>query len=294
MSYSTIAVIYNPNSTGPSRKMAEDFVEKIMQQLPDQSVELIATEYAGHTEELAYELAKNNDWPLIISSSGDGGYNEVINGALKAKLEGSHPVTGLIPAGNANDHYRNLHNQDFIDAVVGVEVNKIDVLKLSGVSKGEAVERYAHSYIGVGLTSKVGRELNKNNLNSIKEIIVAGRVFFKIRSIRLRINNKVRRYDSLIFSNIDSMSKYLRISSPSRVDDGKFEITAFRPRHKLKLLGLLLKSSLFGLKEDVRASEFKFETLKKTSIQADGEIIMLDAASTVVVTAEKQFLECII
>ena len=85
MTYTTIAIIYNPKSTGQSEELAQEFAADIRQQLPNQKVELIATQHAGHAEELAYELASSSSNPLIISSSGDGGYNEVVNGAIKAQ-----------------------------------------------------------------------------------------------------------------------------------------------------------------------------------------------------------------
>ena len=60
MTYSTIAIIYNPNSTGSSKDLADDFKTAIKKRLPKQKIELIATEYAGHAEELAYEISKKS------------------------------------------------------------------------------------------------------------------------------------------------------------------------------------------------------------------------------------------
>jgi diacylglycerol kinase (ATP) len=114
MKYPLIAVIYNPNSTGSSKELATEFSKRLKKRLPDQAIELIATEHAGHGEEIAYELAKKYKRPLIISSSGDGGYHEVINGLMKAQHEGAHPVAGLLPAGNANDHHRNVTRGELI------------------------------------------------------------------------------------------------------------------------------------------------------------------------------------
>ena len=165
MTYTTIAIIYNPNSTGSSKQLAKEFADKVQSQLPKQKIELIATTHAGHAEELAYSLSKKTKHPLIISSSGDGGYNEVINGALKAQKEGNHPTTGLLPAGNANDHFNNLHNDDLVDLIVDGISKNIDVLKLTYTAEGQETERYAHSYIGLGLTSVVGNQLNKKKLN---------------------------------------------------------------------------------------------------------------------------------
>ena len=123
MTFSTIAIIYNPNSTGSSRKLAEEYANILQKRMPAQKIELIGTEHAGHAEELAYSIAKNSKHPLIISSSGDGGYNEVINGAYKAREEGANPITSLLPAGNANDHFRNLSSDDLVEHIVNETIS---------------------------------------------------------------------------------------------------------------------------------------------------------------------------
>lgn len=295
MRYTTIAVIYNPNSTGPSKQLAEAFRTNILSKMPAQKVELIATQHAGHAEELAYQVAKQTESPLIISSSGDGGYHEVINGALKAQAEGAHPTTGLLPAGNANDHYNDLHDEDMIEIIVHKESTKIDVLKLTGVSKGKAVKRLSHSYIGFGLTPSVGRELNKSKLNTLKEAWIVAKSLFFIKPVKLKVGSRVCSYDSIIFSNVDRMSKFLTISQRSQVSDGKFEVTIFRKRNKLRLILVLLKASLVGVKEDMRVNEFILETMdKSTLVQLDGEVITLDAHSKVVISISRQALSCIV
>ena len=76
--------------------------------------------------------------------------------------------------------------------------------------------------------------------------------------------------------------------------DGKFEVTIFRRRNKLELILLFLKASLKGVKEDKQVSEFLLKTIHKTLIQADGEIITLDAQSEVSIKIEPQILTCVI
>ena len=295
MKYSTIAVIYNPNSTGSSQRIAEEFKRNLQAKLPTQKVELIATDHAGHGEELAYSISKKEKQPLIISSSGDGGYNEVINGALKAQSEGAHPTTGLLPAGNANDHYRNLHTEDIVSVIADKEPAKIDVLKLTGTSKGKSIERLAHSYIGFGLTPIVGKELNKNKLNVFNQIWIVARTLFAVKAVKLTIDNEAHFYDSIIFSNVDSMSKVLTISAPSHVNDGKFEVTIFRKRNRFELIGLLLKASVVGIKEDAQVASFELGTNKKSApVQLDGEIMTLDPYSKVTISIEKQQLSCVV
>ena len=294
MKYSTIAVIYNPNSTGPSETMARDLIKRLKSRMPKQKVELIATRRAGHAEELAYDIAKSSKNAFVVSSSGDGGYHEVVNGVLRARNEGHMATTGLLPAGNANDHYRSLHQVDIVEQILKGKSQEIDVLKLAGRSKDKPFERYAHSYIGIGLTPKVGRELNKANLNLFNEIIIALKVIFLVGSTKLKVYDEFKYYDSIIFSNISKMSKYLQISQPNSVTDGKLEITAFRRRHKLRLIGVLLKTSLTGLKWDVQVPEFSLETTKKTLFQADGEVITIDANTEVIISIKKHALKCIV
>ena len=295
MKFTTIAVIYNPNSTGPSKKLAESFKADLLSKLPTQKIELIATEHAGHAEELAYTIAKQTTSPLIVSSSGDGGYHEVINGALRAQAEGATPTTGLLPAGNANDHYNDLHTGDIIDLIVNQEPTEIDVLTLTGVSKGKNVQKWSHSYIGFGLTPKVGRELNKTKLNALNEAWIVIKTLATLKSVSLKIDANTRSYDSIIFSNVDRMSKYFTVSRPAHVGDGKFEVTLFRKRNKLKLLLMLLKSSLVGLKENTRTNKFLLETTdEQTLVQLDGEIMTLDARSKVLIAIDTQALRCIV
>lgn len=294
MSFSTIIVIYNPNSTGSSKDMAREFKENLQARLPRQKIELIATTHAGHAFDLAYEAAKASKNPLIISSSGDGGYNEVINGAMRAQREGHVVTTGLLPAGNANDHYHSLHDEDIIELIARNETKKIDLLKITSTSEGKPIERYAHSYIGLGVTSKIGKELNKTKLNAFNEIWLVARALFVIKPIRLKLGRKPKRYESVIFSNVDKMSKYMTISDPSSMTDGQFEVTVFKPRNKLQLILILLKASLAGVKHNVRVKTYEFETVHKTSVQADGEIIMLDPGVKVAIGIERQVLPSII
>src|SRR4051812_41454633 len=82
--YSKICIIYNPNSTGRSQRKAKDLQRQLRERLPDIPAVCLATEYAGHARELAFDIAQSEKKPLIISASGDGGYNEVINGVMEA------------------------------------------------------------------------------------------------------------------------------------------------------------------------------------------------------------------
>lgn len=294
MTYTTIAVIYNPNSTGSSKSLAEEFKSNLQKWIPSQKVELIPTKYAGHAEKLAYKIAQESKKPLILSSSGDGGYNEVVNGAMKAQNEGFKPITGVLPAGNANDHYHNIHDKDILDLIVANKTKHIDLLKISYIFKNKAEQRYAHSYIGFGISPVVGKELNKTKLNRFNETWLVIKTLFTVKPEKLKIDKKVRKYDSVIISNVDKMSKYLNISHPSRIDDGLFEVTISRHENKLKLITLLLRASLLKLKENQQTNIFSLDTVKEVIAQADGEILTIDPNTRVNISIEKQVLTCLV
>ena len=74
MKYTATTIIYNPNSTGPGTDYAKTIAKQLKKKYLKSQISLAQTEYAGHTEEIAYNSAK--------------------------------PVCMVLAAGNANDHSR--------------------------------------------------------------------------------------------------------------------------------------------------------------------------------------------
>lgn len=298
--YTDIAIIFNPNSTGNSELNAQQLAATLKSTPAGKLVRIVATDGPGRAEQIAYDIAMDTDKPLIISSSGDGGYNEVVNGVLKAQQQRNRdrrphtPVCGLLPSGNANDHYRNLHRQPIEDQILSGQHRVIDMLSIEGARDGKRWQRYAHSYIGVGLTPQIGRELNKVKLNRFREAWIVVRTLRRLRGSRLMVRGRQRSYDSLIFSNIGSMSKILTISDSSELSDGKFEIIAFPTRSRWYLFSQLIRASTVGLQTTRQASHYTFSTVSRTHVQLDGEIFRLDAGSEVRITLETKLLRCII
>lgn len=292
--YTAISIIYNPASTGPSKQNAQALAKSLQFTPVHHIVEVVPSLFAGHAETLAYDLAKNSAHPLIISSSGDGGYNEVINGVLRAQQEGAHPTCGLLPSGNANDHYRNLHRKPLVEQILKGEQLQIDVLRIESYTGGHPWQRYAHSYIGIGLTPTVGQELNKVQLNRWREAWIVLKTLYGFKPIRLLVHGKERRYDSLIFSNVGRMSKVLSLSDTAELTDGAFEVISFRAHNRSYLVRQLLKAMTFGLHSDRRVSTYEFTTIRPTRIQLDGEVFTLDGNVAAKISIEPKVLRCTI
>ncbi|MBA3758360.1 diacylglycerol kinase [Candidatus Saccharibacteria bacterium] len=283
--YDHIVVIYNPKSTGKSRSLAKAFVKKAKAVHPNAKVDLIPTERMSHAEELAATAVKKTGEVLLVSSSGDGGYNEVINGVMKSTKPTKHVTCVVLPAGNANDHSRTMHEAPLVKHLAKAKEIEIDLLKITITQASGKIIRYAHSYAGLGLTPAVGAELNKHDLNPIKETILAAKTFRDLEPFKIVHNNKTITLDSLILSNINQMAKVLTLSDENTPTDGLFEVIIFSHASKPKLLYKVAKAAINQVQPAKRAKRYSFKALHSMPMQLDGEVIKLqkDAAVTVAI-----------
>ena len=282
----SVVVIYNPLSTGSAHKDAIDFCDKIHAAgLPAKAV---PTKHAGHAKVLAKKYAERATPTMIVSASGDGGYNEVINGVLKSKNPAA--VVGVLPSGNANDHYHFVHRGNTVRRILRNDYEEIDVLK---IMYGKSY-RYAHSYIGLGMTPQIGEELTKERPSRLKEKWIVLRNLFKIRSVKIKVNGHTRRYDHLVFSNIARMSKVLRVADHGTLHDGEFEVIGTRSGGILPLIAHLFHAASFGAKAHDHAESFSFTVERDAKAQLDGEVILLKKGSMVVITSERKLLRTIV
>ena len=269
--------------------MAEELQGQLDTLYPELDVTLIPTEYAGHAEKLTYDIAVRDKQPLIISVSGDGGYNEVINGAAQAYAKGRSPITSLLPAGNANDHYASVRRGDLLEAIQNEHISTIDLLLLAAGNE----KRRAHSYIGFGMTPRIGQELTKTKLNRVTEKLVVFKGLLKPRSTPLIVDGQRRNYDSLTISNIERMAKVLTLSKVSKVDDGLFEISSVEHRNRFSLLGFMVKAATRGINANEQVAAFELKTVGSTLVQLDGEVATIPAHTTVRLSIDDNQLRCI-
>jgi diacylglycerol kinase family enzyme len=288
MQFDRVVLIFNPHSTGPAPQLAEQLKSSLADRLPDVPVRMCPTERAGHARELAAEAAATGR-PLIVSVSGDGGYNEVVDGVMHAGNK--DVVSAVMAAGNPNDHRRSTGEQPLADAIVAGEVRPIDLLRLTIGRGSDACVRYAHSYIGIGLTPIVAIDLEKGGKGSFKEIVAVVRTFARFRPFTIDLQSGGRRsFDSLVFANITEMAKYATLSENGRPDDGRFEVITLPHTAKWRILGVAVKAALRGLGPQPTARQYRFTTLKPTPLQLDGEVITIDATTPVSVDIAERAL----
>jgi diacylglycerol kinase (ATP) len=279
--FDRIVIIFNPQSTGNAPRSAEELRSELARRLPAVPLELCPTQHAGHARELARKAAGTGR-PLLVSVSGDGGYNEVVNGVMDAGND--QAVCAVRAAGNANDHRRVTRERPLADAIVAGDVRRIDLLRLTVGSGSVARTRYAHSYIGVGLTPVVAVDLEKGGKGSWQEVLSVVRVFSRFRPFPIRLEDGRRRsVDSLVFANIAEMAKYALLSEDGRPDDGRFEVITQRRTGRLRVLATVLRAATQGLGRQPTATHYAFTTLAPMPLQLDGELMELDANTPVAV-----------
>lgn len=282
----SVVIIYNPNSTGDGQKNAEKFAHKLRD--AGISAKTVPTKRRGHAMQLAREYAERPTPTMVVSSSGDGGYNEVINGVLKSARPDT--VTGVLPSGNANDHYHFVHHGNTVRRIARNDVEQIDVLELT---MGRTV-RYAHSYIGLGMSSQIGAALTKANLNVFREAWLVLTHLFRVRPVKIKVDGRVRRYDHLVCFNTGRMSKYLTIRNQHRPHDGEFDVVHVKSGSIGGLIRHLLVGVSRGTESDLETDEYSFTCLRDTDIQLDGEVVKCDAGTHVTIRSLRRKLSTIV
>ncbi len=281
-----VVVIYNPNSTGTAKQDATAFCKNLRD--AGVSAKAVPTQHAGHAKEIAQEYADSMEDAMLVSASGDGGYNEVINGVLTSSRP--HTITGVLPSGNANDHYHALHRGDTVQRIVRGAYKAIDVLELTYDDN----QRFAHSYIGLGMTPQIGEQLTKERPSRWQEIGLVLKHFGNIRPVSITVQGRTKRYSHLAFSNIPRMSKVLKIADHTAVNDGLFEIIGTRAGSLLSLIAHLFHASTFGAEPLKHAKEFTFIAKRTLKVQLDGEVETIQRNTKVTVKSRHKLLWTIV
>jgi diacylglycerol kinase family enzyme len=270
--FDTISVIFNPHSTGDAPELAAKLRDQLTEVLPyTPEIRLLPTAHAGHAVDLARQAAATPN-ALVVSVSGDGGYNEVVNGVMAAGS--TDAVCAVAAAGNANDHQRTTSCQPLAQAIAAGHVRQMDLLHLSTGNGPGSQAVYAHSYIGFGLTPVVAIDMEKGNKGALKEMVSVVRTFAKYRPFRIAHTDGTRaKIDSLVFANIPQMAKYAVLSeAQDRPADGKFEVILFPHTAKWKVLLKAVRAATTGLGDQPSVARYEFTTLKPIPYQLDGEV----------------------
>lgn len=291
--FSVIAIIYNPkSSSGESHERAANLQLKLNRR--GLSSNLYATEHAGHGAEIAANLAEKYVRPLLVSVSGDGGYHDVINGAILGAAKSSKkrtPVCAVLSAGNANDHRSATKKRPLATSIAGNKTEPLGLLKIS-IRIGRKTEVvYGHSYFGIGLTARGARTVQAKRLGKFEEVRKVVADVMKTKPARLSINDgPVGSYDSVVTSAIDRMAKVVRFAGHTP-DPNVFNL-AVHPHRRRALLPLRMLSFLATRGQSAEQTElFSCITHSAVDVQIDGEAHTLPKGTQITVRSEPGVIE---
>lgn len=292
-SFDRVVLIYNPHSTGQAMDRAEDLRLDLARTVPSLAVDLLPTEHAGHAMDLARAAAEVGA-PLVVSVSGDGGYNEVVNGVMQSG--NTRAGAAVLAAGNANDHRRTTKERPLAEAIAEDAMSRIDLLRLTAGGPAGDVVRYAHSYIGLGLTPVVAVDLEKGGKGSLREMVTVVRSFARFRPFEIETADGSRaRFDSLVFANIAQMAKVATLAEETgKPDDGLFEVIMLPHTAKWRVLATAIKASTTGLGKQPSVSRYAFTTVTPLPLQIDGEVLDFPAGTAVRVDVATQILPTVL
>nr|WP_307869306.1 diacylglycerol kinase family protein [Arthrobacter pascens] len=288
--FDRVALIFNPTKAGMADRI-RDLQRDLAAELSDWQVDLLPTEYAGHARDLARSVAAVGS-PLIVSVSGDGGYNEVVNGVMD--VPASSAVCTVLPAGNANDHHRSMPARPLMEAIREGRVHRIDLLRITfgGAHWGQV--QYAHSYVGFGLTPLMAIGIEQGGKGKFLELVSVARTLSHLRPFELvRADGATATFDSLILANISRMAKYGTVSESDDPDDGLFEVVTLPHSGRWKMALMTLRAVTLGLGNQPSVSSYAFTTRNAVPCQIDGEVRHLPAATQVLVESAKGALAII-
>lgn len=288
--FDRIALIFNPNRAGMAARI--DALEReIATDLPGLHIDLLPTGFAGHARDLARSVAAKGA-PLIVSVSGDGGYNEVVNGVMD--VPASSAVCTVLPAGNANDHHRSMPARTLTGAIRGSRVRRIDLLRITFRGAQREQVQYAHSYVGFGLTPLMAIGIEKGGKGKVLELISVARTLSHLRPFELvRDDGATAQFDSLILANISRMAKYGTVSESHHPNDGHFEVVTLPHAGRWKMALMTLRAVTLGLGHQPSVSRYSFTTRNAVPCQIDGEVVHIQAGTHVLVESARGALAII-
>ena len=283
--FDRILLVYNPSSPDAAR-LAKELRAELGARLPAVPLGLYPTAFPGHGRVLA--RAAGGSRPLLVSIRGDGGYNDVVNGAMDA---GGTAVCAVMGAGNANDHRRSTRTLPLAEAIVRGEVRRMDLLRLTVGEGPRAWSRHAHSYVGFGLTPLMAIGIEEGVKGRFAELLSVARALPALAPIEITRPDGARAVlDSLILANIARIAKYGRLSEAGYPEDGRFEVLLLPHAAKWRIGLMALRAVTVGLRAQESVPSYSFTSTEAIPLQIDGELMDVGAGTPVLVESAHQAL----
>ena len=266
-------IILNPISgRGYAEKMVPMIEQKFNEfQLP---YELVLTEKPWQAADLA-EKAALDGFDVVVSASGDGTANEVLNGLMRAQLKGvKNTAMGIISVGTGNDFAYGMNIPGNFDDCMSVLKNDVrKTMDIGLVKGGDYPEgRYFGNGVGIGFDAAVGFEAVKIRWTRglLAYLIAALRtifLYFKAPLVEITYDGTTVKQNSLMTSimNGQRMGGGFYMAPNGDPTDHMFDLCIAASASKLRIFQLI---TYFMKGTQATQPEVKTAQAKKVSIKA--------------------------
>lgn len=292
-------VIVNPVSRGGK---AQDRGIWLLNSLKRMGVdyEALFTERAGHAEEMVVKWAE--DFDVIVSVSGDGTTNEIINGIMK--VPSADLRLAMFPAGTADDFACNMgydpkDKEEALNAILGDTYRTIDLIRYD--------DRYAAVSFGLGIDSEIASGAYKWKRFRIPAYFYSGlkKCFFNRRKRYLvHFDYEGQTFDGWvlisILCNAPLFGRYIKIHPEARMNDGILGLTIGKEMpnvYGLVLFAFACLGGRHGFSRKVsyhQVRNMRVECKTDTYAQIDGEVFRFKAGRVINLSVVPQALKVLV
>jgi len=262
--------------------------------------EFLFTERAGHAEEMVMKWAE--DFDVVVSVSGDGTTNEIINGIMK--VPHTELKLAMFPAGTADDFACNMgydrkDKEQALHTILGNSCRTIDLIRYD--------DRYAAVTWGLGVDSEIAAGAYKWKRFRIPAYFYSGlRIcFFEERKkYHVRFDYEGQTFDDWvlisILCNAPRFGRYIKIHPDAKMNDGLLSLTIGREMPNVYGLVLFAFACLNGRHGFSRLVSYhevrsmRIECKSDTYAQIDGEVFKFDAGKIINISVVPQALKVLV
>ena len=292
-------VIVNPISRGGKAQEEGIWLLNRLKRL-GVDYEALFTERAGHAEEMVIQWAE--DFDVVVSVSGDGTTNEIINGIMKAPSAGLK--LAMFPAGTADDFACNMgydrkDKEETLKAILGKTCRTIDLIRYD--------DRYAAVSFGLGVDSEIADGAYKWKRFRIPAYFYSGlrKCFFNRRKrYHVRFDYEGQTFEDWvlisILCNAPLFGRYIKIHPEAKMNDGLLGLTIGREMpnlYGLLLFGFACMGGRHGFSRKVsyhQVRNMRIECKSDTYAQIDGEVYKFDTGRVINLSVVPQALKVLV
>jgi len=239
-------IIVNPTSGRGHGEEAIPQIERMLNEY-DLDFDLVRTERPWHAADLAQEAAAAG-YDVVVAAGGDGTANEVLNGLMWARQEGTNAAMGILCVGRGNDFAYGMGIPGDLEAGCRVLSQNhrctVDVGKVTGGDYPEG--RYFGNCVGIGFDAVVGFEAVKLTwLTGFPSYIVAVLktvfLYYKAPLAKIEYDGQTLTQPSLMISVMNGrrLGGGFFMAPDGKNDDGMFDLCIAHEVSRPRIFGLI-------------------------------------------------------